>query len=100
MSYCEDDYNKLVIMGNRMISFDNINELIKNIQLTSPEQLERLTGEIKNFASNINPKVLKHLSDIAAVNDPMLNNIKNNINESAYNETVKAIDKQEETSEY
>lgn len=84
MSFCEKDYNVLYHMAEKMISFDNLKELAKNIEISSPEQIERLTDEFKRFTTETNPELLKALGNIAAVNDPLLMSIKNNIEEEAF----------------
>jgi len=84
LSFCGNDYESLRKMADRMISFDNLNELVKNIELTSPEQIDRLTQEFKNFTTNINPEIFKHMGTIMAGNDPLLTNIKNTIEDEAF----------------
>lgn len=95
LAYCEDDFQRLKDMANRMISFDNLNELINNIQLTSPDQINRLTNEIKMFTSGLSPESIKYLGQMAAANDPMLENIRNNVEDAAYNEVMRVSDTQE-----
>ena len=96
LEYCEEDYKLLVNMANRMISFDNFKELIKNIQLTSPEQIERLTNEFKNFVVELNPESLKHLDSIMAYNNPIINNIKKEVDNIAYNTISEKIEEESE----
>ena len=88
MQFCKDDYDKFVKMADRMISFDNLKELAKNIELTSPEQVERLTKEFERFRTESSTERLVALGKVAAANDPMLNNIKKSIEDAAYNEVV------------
>ena len=84
LSFCEKDYESLRKMADRMISFDNLKELSKNIELTSPEQINELTEEFKRFRTDTSPEVLKRIGQIMASNDPLLNNIKNNIEGEAF----------------
>ena len=84
LSFCEKDYESLRKMADRMISFDNLKELSKNIELTSPEQINELTEEFKRFRTDTSPEVFKHIGQIMASNDPLLNNIKNNIEGEAF----------------
>ena len=84
LSFCEKDYDSLRQMADRMISFDNLKELTKNIELASPEQVQRLTDEFKRFTTDTNPEMLKHLGEIMAANDPLLTNIKKNIEDEAF----------------
>ena len=84
LSFCEKDYESLRQMADRMISFDNLKELTKNIELASPEQVQRLTDEFKRFTTDTNSEVLKHMGEIMAANDPLLNRIKTNIEDEAF----------------
>ena len=84
LSFCEKDYDSLRQMADRMISFDNLKELTKNIELASPEQVQRLTDEFKRFTTETTPEVLKHMGEIMAANDPLLTNIKKNIEDEAF----------------
>ena len=84
LSFCEKDYENLCRLADRMVSFDNLNELSKNLELTSPEQIDRLTNEFKRFTVDTSPEVLKSLGNIAAADDPLLMTIKKNIEDEAY----------------
>ena len=84
LSFCGRDYEFLRKMADRMISFDNLKELSKNIEVTSPEYINALTEEFKHFRTDTSPEVLKHLGEIMAGNDPLLNNIKKNVEDVAY----------------
>ena len=84
LSFCEDDYNEMRHMADRMVSFDNLKELSKNFELASPEHIDRLTDEFKRFATDTNPETLKNLATIMSANDPVLNQVKNTIEEGAF----------------
>ena len=84
LSFCGKDYEFLRKMADRMISFDNLKELSKNIEITSPEYINALTEEFKRFRTDTNPEMLKHLGEIMAGNDPLLNNIKKNVEDVAF----------------
>lgn len=84
LSFCENDYNDFCKLAEKMISFDNLSELSKNLELTSPEQIQRLTDEFKQFTTETNPEVLKSLGNIAAANDPLLTNIRTSIEDAAF----------------
>jgi hypothetical protein len=90
LSFCNDDYQELKRMADRMIAFDNLANLMNDIKITSPEQIERLTKEFENFSSvETNSKVLSQLSAIAAANDPLLMEIKKSIEDKAFEEANK-----------
>lgn len=84
LSFCEKDYDAFKHMADRMISFDNLNELSKNFELSSPEQVQQLTDEFKRFTTETNPEILKALGNIAAANDPLLTNIRTSIEDAAF----------------
>lgn len=84
LSFCGKDYEFLRKMADRMISFDNLKELSKNIEIASPEYINALTEEFKRFRTDTNPEMLKHLGEIMAGNDPLLNNIKKNVENVAF----------------
>lgn len=96
LSFCEKDYNDFCKLSEKMISFDNLSELSKNLELTSPEQIQRLTDEFKRFTTETNPEVLKSLGNIAAVNDPLLTNIRTSIEDAAFKASQMATQEEAE----
>ena len=84
LKFCAKDYEQLIRMADRMISFDNLNELCKNISIVSPEEVTKLTQAFNNFTTDTNPEVLKRLGDIMAADDPLLANVKNAIEDNAF----------------
>ena len=92
LGFCQKDVDRLQHMADRMISFDNLKDLMENIQVTSPEQIDRLTDEFKQFKTETNPEFIKHLGDIIALNDPLLNGVKENIENAAYEAVTKTTE--------
>lgn len=88
LGFCKEDYERLKRMADRMISFDNLKEITNGIQLTSPEQIDRLTNEFKRFTIETNPEILKSIGKILENNDPLLTEIKNNIEDMAYEQII------------
>lgn len=89
-SYCEKDYHSIEQLASRMIAFDNLKELSKNISLTSPEQIDNLTREFVRFTTQTDPEAIKALGNIASLNDPLLNTIKETIEDTAYKVALEA----------
>lgn len=84
LSFCEKDYEDLRKMADRMISFDNLMELSKAVEITSPEQIDKLTDEFKRFRTELDPEMLKQLSNIMAGNDPLVTTIKTAVENEAF----------------
>lgn len=84
LSYCYEDYEVILKMAERAISFDNLTQLTKMIAVTSPEEVNRLTKEIEEFHSKMDKDSLKALADIMTANDPLTARIKKGIEDGAY----------------
>lgn len=84
LSFCEKDYKEMRHMANRMITFDNLKELTKTLNSASPEAIDELTKEFKNFTAETNIEMLKRVSDIMAHNDPLVTKVKDAIEDGAF----------------
>lgn len=89
LGFCQKDVDALRRMADRMISFDNLKEISDAIDLTSPEQIQRLTDEFKKFADEMDPQKLKGIAQMINMNDPLLKDIKDTIEDKAYIEANK-----------
>ena len=98
LGFCQTDYNKLEKMADRMISYDNLKDLIETIDMASPDSVKELTEEFKRFRTDTKPDMLKHLVDIIAGNDPLLERTKKTIKDGAFN-AIKKAQEIEETSD-
>lgn len=84
LSFCGKDYEDMRHIADRMITFDNLKELTKTLESASPEAVNELTREFKNFTTDTNIEMIKHLSEIMAHNDPLMTKVKDTIEEGAF----------------
>lgn len=84
LSFCGEDYEDMRHMADRMITFDNLKELTKTLEVASPEAVNELTREFKNFTADTNIEMIKHLSEIMAHDDPLMTKVKGAIEEGAF----------------
>lgn len=84
LSFCGKDYENMRHMADRMITFDNLKELTKTLESASPEAVNELTREFKNFTADTNIEMLKNLSEVMAHNDPLMTKVKGAIEEGAF----------------
>lgn len=98
LGFCQTDYNKLEKMADRMISYDNLKDLIETFDMASPDSVKELTEEFKRFRTDTKPDMLKHLGDIMAGNDPLLARTKKTMEDGAFN-AIKKAEEIEETSD-
>lgn len=84
LSFCGEDYEDMRHMADRMITFDNLKELTKTLEVASPEAVNELTREFKNFTADTNIEMIKHLSEIMAHDDPLMIKVKGAIEEGAF----------------
>lgn len=98
LGFCQKDYNKLERMVDKMISYDNLLELMSQMDMATPENVEELTKEFKRFRTETNPEILKNLGDIMVNNDPLLARTKKTIEDSAFNAIKKAEEIEEQES--
>ena len=83
LQFCEKDYERLVRMMERTMSFENLTELTNSLREMNVGALDNLTNELKNMKNEIDPAVLKDMADIMRYNDPKLQNIKEMIDSDA-----------------
>lgn len=84
LSFCGEDYEDMRHMADRMITFDNLKELTKTLEVASPEAVNELTREFKNFTADTNIEMIKHLGEIMAHDDPLMTKVKGAIEEGAF----------------
>lgn len=81
--YAGRDYDACVKMFDRTVSFDNIKELLSELSVTMPENIDALTNEFKRFRMETDPDLLKNLNNIAGFNDSLTKSVKEGIEENA-----------------
>ena len=93
LSFCEKDYNRLRDMVERMISFENLKELLEEVSKMAPDSIDRLTDIFKSFSLKDNSELIRNLADIARHQDPLLTKVKDSVVEGAWKEINKAQEK-------
>ena len=90
LSFVAPDYARCEQMMDATLSFDNIKQLMKEIQQTSPEEIEKLTSAFERFTLDTKPEVFKAMGDMMANEDPLVHEIKEAVLDGAYNAATKA----------
>lgn len=93
LEYCGKDYERLVRMMERTLSYQNLTELIQSIREINVGGLSEAAEKIREIKDEIDPEVIKNIADIARMNDPALNDLKDTIDNEAVD---KAFEKKTE----
>ena len=83
LEYCGKDYDRLVRMMERTLSYQNLMELVQSIKEVDVGSLSEVTEKIRGMKDEIDPEVIKNIADIARMNNPALNNLKDTIDNEA-----------------
>lgn len=89
LEYCGKDYERLVRMMERTLSYQNLTELIQSIREINVGGLSEAAEKIREIKDEIDPEVIKNIADIARMNDPALNNLKDTIDNEAVDKVFK-----------
>lgn len=89
LEFCGKDYDRLVRMMERTLSYQNLMELVQSIREVDVGSLSEVTEKIRGIKDEINPEVIKNIADIARMNDPALNNLKDTIDNEALDKAFK-----------
>lgn len=84
LQFCQKDYDRLVHMIERTMSFENLNELTNGMREMNVGALEGLTNELRNCKKDLDPEVLRNMADILRYNDPNLGRLKEVLETDAY----------------
>ena len=71
------------------LAFENINQLLGEMEKIDVRSVEGLAREFKNFTLDIKPEVVKNLAEIMRHNDPIYTRIKDDMIEKAYEEAMR-----------
>ena len=96
LEFCGKDYDRLVRMMERTLSYQNLMELVQSIREVDVGGLSEVTEKIRGMKDEIDPEVIKNIADIARMNDPALNNLRDTIDNEAVD---KAFEKNTEGKE-
>ena len=70
-------------MMERTLSYQNVMELVQSIREVDVGSLSEVTEKIRGMKDEIDPEIIKNIADIARMNDPALNNLKDTIDNEA-----------------
>lgn len=84
LQFCQRDYDRLIHMIERTMSFENLNELTSSMREMNVGALEGLTNELRNCKKDLDPEVLRNMADILRYNDPNLGRLKEVLETDAY----------------
>lgn len=76
LGFCQKDYDRLVCMMERTVSFENLMELTSSIKEMDVGALENLTNELRNCKKDLDPEILRDMADILRYNDSNLSRLK------------------------
>ena len=83
LEYCGKDYERLVRMMERTLSYENLTDLVQSMREMDTGSLRELVNTLRNMKDEIYPEVIKNIADIARMNDPALNDLKDTIDNEA-----------------
>lgn len=83
LEYCGKDYERLVRMMERTLSYENLTNLVQSMREMDTGSLRELVNTLRNMKDEIDPEVIKNIADIARMNDPALNDLKDTIDNEA-----------------
>ena len=83
LEYCGKDYERLVRMMERTLSYENLTDLVQSMREMDTGSLRELVNNLRNMKDEIDPEVIKNIADIARMNDPALNDLKDTIDNEA-----------------
>ena len=89
LDFCGKDYERLVRMLERTMSFENLTDLIKSIQAIDLKELRKTVEELKDITKDVDPELVKNMADIMRFNDPNLSKLSDNLKENAADEAFK-----------
>lgn len=87
LEYCGKDYERLVRMMERTLSYENLTDLVQSMREMDTGSLRELVNILRNMKDEIDPEVIKNIADIARMNDPALNDLKDTIDNEAVDKT-------------
>ena len=83
LQYCERDYNRLVKMMERTMSYEHLLELTDTMSRIQPEPIRESLEEFKKFRESATPEMLHDMADIVRFNDPNLYKVKESVVDGA-----------------
>ena len=69
LSFCTNDYNKLVSMAERAVSYENLISLMDSLNSFDSDALQKLTDKYEEFMETTDPQLIHDMSIIMMAND-------------------------------
>lgn len=98
LQFCEVDYNRLVRLMERTLSYENLSELIKSMKEIDVGSLKSTVADIKQSIKEADPEMIKNMADILKLNDPSLNELKIRFIDESLEEADKRVQKKEKNN--
>ncbi len=91
LQFCQKDFDRLLKMIDRTISYSNLFDLINTISQVDTEHIPELLEKIDSISGSWSPEMLKDASDILRFNDPLIAKVKDDFEEYVLNQSEKNI---------
>ena len=95
LGFCEKDYDRLVRMMERTLSYQNLAELLESMKAMDTGVLRETTNEIKKAIKEADPEMIKDMADLMRLNDPTLNDLKVQITSAAVEDAMGGKEQEE-----
>ena len=83
LEFCHIDYDRLVRMMERTMSYGNLLELVDTMKNMDTREIQKLVVEVKKFKEDLDPETIKNLTTIMQYNDPLMRQIKEEVVDTA-----------------
>lgn len=94
LQYCERDYKRLEKQVERAISFSNLNNLFDAMEHINPKDVDYSINKVQEMMTKLDKEQVMALRDICAFNDPNLFRVKEQLDETSF-EQILRMDKLE-----
>lgn len=99
LQYCEKDYERLVKMMERTLSFENLREMINSLSSMDSGMLREVVNALKGVKKDLDSETIKNIADIMRLDDPLLTQIKETIVDSALQDLEQEKEQKDEQEE-
>lgn len=101
LQYCSHDYDRLVRLLERSISYENLRQMLDSLESINSTPIQQALSELKGLEKSLDPEVIKNLADIVKFNDPTLYELKDSVIDNALDKLERAdrLEKMKEAHE-
>lgn len=96
LQYCRKDYERLVALVDRTVSFEHLTQLVDVVRKLDNKELKQTLAEFRALQEDMDPNLIRDISDIVRYNDPSLYVLKTKLVDEAMEQLDRA-DKIEKT---